>query len=80
MIEDKKSEKSSDHYIGIGLCFGVAFGASFNNIGLGICLEQIQLTDTILVKEREIYFIGNRGAILQEISHDLRIGFRFSFF
>ena len=38
MIEEKKSNKSSDHYIGIGLCFGVAFGAAFNNIGLGICL------------------------------------------
>ena len=24
MIEEKKSKKSSDYYIGIGLCFGVA--------------------------------------------------------
>ena len=38
MIEEKKSQKSSDYYIGIGLCFGVAFGAAFDNIGLGICL------------------------------------------
>ncbi len=38
MIEEKKSKKSSDYYIGIGLCFGVAFGAAFDNIGLGICL------------------------------------------
>ena len=37
MIEEKKSEKESN-YIGIGLCFGVAFGAAFDNIGLGICL------------------------------------------
>ena len=38
MIEEKKSKKSSDYYIGIGLCFGVAFGAAFDNMGLGICL------------------------------------------
>ena len=38
MIEEKKSKKSSDYYIGIGLCFGIAFGAAFDNIGLGICL------------------------------------------
>ena len=38
MIEEKKSKKSSDYYIGIGLCFGVAFDASFDNMGLGICL------------------------------------------
>lgn len=38
MIEEKKSKKSSDYYIGVGLCFGVAFGAAFDNIGLGICL------------------------------------------
>ena len=35
---DKTRKKSSDYYIGIGLCFGVAFGAAFDNIGLGICL------------------------------------------
>ena len=38
MIEEKKSKKSSDYYIGIGLCFGIAFGAAFDNIGLGIAL------------------------------------------
>ena len=38
MIEEKKSKKSSDYYIGIGLCFGGAFGAAFDNMGLGICL------------------------------------------
>ena len=38
MIKEKKSKKSSDYYIGIGLCFGVAFGAAFDNIGLGISL------------------------------------------
>ena len=38
MIEEKKSKKSSNYYIGIGLCFGVAFGAAFDNIGLGIAL------------------------------------------
>ena len=31
-------KKDSEHYIGVGLCFGVAFGAAFDNIGLGICL------------------------------------------
>ncbi len=38
MIEEKKSKKLSDDCIGIGLCFGIAFGAAFDNIGLGICL------------------------------------------
>jgi len=37
MIEEK-SKKEPDYYIGVGLCFGVAFGAAFDNIGLGICL------------------------------------------
>jgi len=31
-------KKDSEYYIGVGLCFGVAFGAAFDNIGLGICL------------------------------------------
>jgi len=31
-------KKDSEYYIGVGLCLGVAFGASFDNIGLGICL------------------------------------------
>jgi len=31
-------KKNSEYYIGVGLCFGVAFGAAFDNIGLGICL------------------------------------------
>ena len=38
MIEEKKTKKESEYYIGIGLCFGVSFGAAFENIGLGICL------------------------------------------
>ena len=38
MEEAKKSKIKSEYYIGIGLCFGVAFGAAFDNIGLGICL------------------------------------------
>lgn len=38
MIEEKKSKKSSDYYIGIGLCFGVSFGAAFDNMVLAICL------------------------------------------
>lgn len=37
MIEEK-SKKEPDYYIGVGLCFGVAFGTAFDNIGLGICL------------------------------------------
>jgi F0F1-type ATP synthase membrane subunit c/vacuolar-type H+-ATPase subunit K len=38
MEKAKKSKIKSEYYIGIGLCFGVAFGAAFDNIGLGICL------------------------------------------
>ena len=37
-MEGKIKKKLPDYYIGIGLCFGVAFGAAFDNIGLGICL------------------------------------------
>ena len=37
MIEEKP-KKEPDYYIGVGLCFGVAFGAAYDNIGLGICL------------------------------------------
>ena len=38
MEKAKKSKIKSEAYIGIGLCFGLAFGAAFDNIGLGICL------------------------------------------
>jgi len=34
----KKPKKEADYYIGVGLCFGVAFGALYDNIGLGIAL------------------------------------------
>ena len=37
-MKKELKEKLPDYYIGIGLCFGVAFGAAFDNIGLGICL------------------------------------------
>ena len=37
-ISKELKEKLPDYYIGIGLCFGVAFGAAFDIIGLGICL------------------------------------------
>ena len=37
-MDRKIKKKDKDYYIGIGLCFGVAFGATFDNIGLGICL------------------------------------------
>ena len=37
-MDEKIKKKDKDFYIGIGLCFGVAFGADFGNIGLGICL------------------------------------------
>jgi len=37
-MEEKIKKKDKEYYIGIGLCFGVAFGAAFDNIGLGICL------------------------------------------
>ena len=30
------TKKAPDYYIGVGLCFGVAFGALYDNIGLGI--------------------------------------------
>ena len=34
-------KKDSEYYNGVGLCFGVAFGAAFDNIGLGICLDLV---------------------------------------
>ena len=37
-MNEKIKKKDKEYYIGIGLCFGVAFGAAFDNIGLGICL------------------------------------------
>jgi hypothetical protein len=36
-MKDKK-KLSADYYIGIGLCFGVAFGAAFDNLGLGLSM------------------------------------------
>lgn len=37
--KNKKTTKdSSEYYIGIGLYFGVAFGATFDNVGLGISI------------------------------------------
>ena len=38
MNVEKKQKRKSEYYIGIGLCFGIAFGAAFDNIGLGVCL------------------------------------------
>ena len=35
---EEKPKKEPDYYIGVGLCFGVAFGALYDNIGLGISL------------------------------------------
>jgi hypothetical protein len=37
-MDEKIKKKDKDYYIGIGLCFGAAFGAAFDNIGLGISL------------------------------------------
>ena len=37
-MNEKIKKEDKEYYIGIGLCFGVAFGAAFDNIGLGICL------------------------------------------
>lgn len=37
IMKDKK-KLSADYYIGLGLCFGVAFGAALDNLGLGIAL------------------------------------------
>tara|TARA_Y100000385_G_C13073710_1_gene630339 strand:- start:157 stop:357 length:201 start_codon:yes stop_codon:yes gene_type:complete len=38
-IKGKEDESSSpEYYIGLGLCFGVAFGAALDNIGLGISI------------------------------------------
>lgn len=31
-------EKDKNSYIALGLCFGVALGAAFNNLALGISL------------------------------------------
>ena len=36
MKEEEKSKKESEYYIGVGLCFGIAFGSLYDNIGLGI--------------------------------------------
>ena len=38
IMKKETIKKDAEYYIGVGLCFGVAFGAAFNNIGLGICL------------------------------------------
>jgi hypothetical protein len=38
-IKGTENESSSpEYYIGVGLCFGVAFGTGLGNIGLGISL------------------------------------------
>ena len=37
-IMNEKKKKSTDYYIGIGLCIGVALGVAFDNIALGISL------------------------------------------
>ena len=37
-MDEKIKKKDKDYFIGIGLCFGAAFGAAFDNIGLGISL------------------------------------------
>ncbi|MBT3612659.1 MAG: hypothetical protein HN522_06950 [Flavobacteriales bacterium] len=36
--QKKIKNKNPDYYIGVGLCFGVAFGALYDNVGLGIAL------------------------------------------
>ena len=41
MEKEEKSKIKSEYYIGVGLCFGVAFGVTFDNVGLGICLGLI---------------------------------------
>ena len=38
IIKKEITKKTPDYYIGVGLCFGVAFGALYDNIGLGIAL------------------------------------------
>ena len=41
-IKGTENESSSpEYYIGLGLCFGVAFGAALGNIGIGISLGQV---------------------------------------
>jgi hypothetical protein len=41
-IKGAENESSSpEYYIGLGLCFGVAFGAALDNIGLGISIGLI---------------------------------------
>ena len=38
MEKAKKSKIKSEYYIGVGLCFGIAFGSLYDNIGLGVSL------------------------------------------
>ena len=59
-MEEKIKKKLPDYYIGIGLCFGVAFGAAFDNIGLGICLGLVfgvvmQKSKKVQNKDRELH-------------------------
>ena len=59
-MEEKIKKKLPDYYIGIGLCFGVAFGAAFDNIGLGICLGLVfgvvmQKSKKVQNKDRKVH-------------------------
>jgi len=43
-VKKKRTENessSTEYYIGLGLCFGVAFGVALDNVGLGISLGLI---------------------------------------
>lgn len=41
IMKKETIKKNSEYYIGFSLCFGVAFWASFDNIGLGVFLALI---------------------------------------
>ena len=41
IMKKETIKKDSEYYIGFDLCFGVAFWATFDNIGLGVFLVLI---------------------------------------
>jgi len=73
-------KKDSEYYIGVGLCFGVAFGAAFDNIGLGVCLglvfgvamqKEILILRNLLQKSNLVIFIIHFATeMLQPISYN----------
>ena len=53
-IKGKEDESSSpEYYIGLGLCFGVAFGTALDNIGLGISLGLVIGVEVQKIKDKK---------------------------